>query len=149
MRASEIMTRPVFTVQVADPVRKAAGLIARHQVGGVPVLDSEGRLAGIVSEKDILRAIYPTYAELLDDPVGSRDFEEMESRYTDVSRLAVSEIMTANVITVRPETAILEAASLMIRRGIRRVPVVDRDGRLVGIVSQGDIHQAVFGQHFG
>src|SRR3989304_4191319 len=100
MRVGEIMTQRVLTVSMTDRVRKAAGLIARHHISGVPVLGEAGRLAGIVSEKDILRAMYPTYAELVDDPVRSRDFEEMETRYADVSQMSVSAIMTVNVITV-------------------------------------------------
>ncbi|MBI4674938.1 MAG: CBS domain-containing protein [Chloroflexi bacterium] len=148
MRVSDIMTRTVYTVSPDAPLREVATLICLHHISGVPVVDAAGQLVGMVSERDVLQALYPTYTELIDDPLRSRDFVEMESRYDDLSRRKVAELMVRHVVMAKPEMPLLEAASQMLRHCIRRLPVVEA-GRLVGIVSLGDMHQALFAQYLG
>lgn len=143
MKVRDIMKTDVYSVKPDDSLTKVASIICGKKVSGVSVVDESGKLVGIISEKDLLKAIYPTYEEFWEYPVHQMDFEEMEDRVEDMSRRKVEEIMTTPVITVPSDTPILKVASLMIRRRIRRVPVVDGD-KLVGIVSQGDIHQAIF-----
>ena len=143
MKVEEIMNRKVLTVRSDESVAKVAALICLNNISGVPVVNEENRLVGIVSEKDILRAMYPSYTEFHDDPVRSRDFEDMETRYPNVVHLKVEEVMTSKVITASPHDPLLKAASTMILRKVRRLPVVE-EGELVGIISQGDIHQAIF-----
>ena len=142
------MTPAVHTVGPEATLKEVAMLICRHHVSGVPVVDEAGRLAGIISERDVLKALYPTYDELMDDPARSRDFVDMESRYRDVARQPVAEVMARRVLTAAPEMPVLQAASLMLVNKVRRLPVME-SGRLVGIVSLGDVHQAIFEQHFG
>ena len=148
MRVADVMTPAVHTVGSEATLKEVAMLICRHHVSGVPVVDEAGRLAGIISERDVLKALYPTYDELMDDPARSRDFVDMESRYRDVARQPVAEVMARRVLTAAPEMPVLQAASLMLVNKVRRLPVVE-SGRLVGIVSLGDVHQAIFEQHFG
>jgi len=148
MRVSDIMTPAVHTVGPEATLKEVALLICRRHISGVPVVDAAGRLMGIVSERDVLKALYPTYDELMDDPARSRDFVDMESRYRDVARQPVAEVMARRVLTAAPEMPVLQAASLMLVNKVRRLPVVE-SGRLVGIVSLGDVHQAIFEQHFG
>lgn len=143
MKVREIMKTDVYSVKPDDPLTNVAAIICGKKVSGVSVVDESGKLVGIISEKDLLKAMYPSYEEFWEYPVYQMDFEEMEIRVEDMSRRKVKEIMTTPVITVPSDTPILKVASLMIRRRIRRVPVVDGD-KLVGIVSQGDIHQAIF-----
>jgi len=143
VKVEEIMNRKVLTVRSDESVAKVAALICLNNISGVPVVNEENRLVGIVSEKDILRAMYPSYTEFHDDPVRSRDFEDMETRYPNVVHLKVEEVMTSKVITASPHDPLLKAASTMILRKVRRLPVVE-EGELVGIISQGDIHQAIF-----
>jgi CBS domain-containing protein len=147
MKVQEIMSTSVQTVEQTAPVAEVARIMALKRVAGVPVM-KEGVLVGVVSEKDILRAMYPSYKDFTASPVNHMDFEEMEGRYAEIKGLLAESVMTNHPVTVSPETPILKAASLMILRKVRRLPVVDGDGRLVGIVSQGDVHMAVFEKHF-
>jgi CBS domain-containing protein len=137
------MSRELITVSPSDPILRVAALICQKRISGIPVLDEDGQLTGIVSEKDVLKAMYPSYDEFFEDPLTNMDFERMEERFEDVKKRPVKNIMTPHVITLSPDTPILKAASTMILRRIRRIPVV-AGGKLVGIVSQGDIHQALF-----
>lgn len=79
MRVAEIMTKEVLTVKGDDSLAQAARLICCHHISGLPVVDERGKLVGIVSEKDILKAIYPSQAEFCEDPGAHMDFETVES----------------------------------------------------------------------
>lgn len=148
MKVKDIMKTDVYSVRPDDVAMKVAALVCGKKVSGICVVDDSGKLVGIVSEKDVLKAMYPSYEEFYEYPIAHMDFEKMEERAVDMSKKPVQEIMTATVITVAPDTPILKAASILIRERIRRVPVVDQD-KLVGIVSQGDIHQAIFSKECG
>lgn len=144
MQIREIMTTKVITIGLDETVKKAASIICLKKISGVPVVDANRVLLGIVSEKDILRAIYPTYQEFFDNPLDFKAFTDLSRRYKDIADLKIKEIMSGRLITVSQETMLLDALSLMITKRIRRIPVTDSNGILVGIVSQGDIHQALF-----
>jgi CBS domain-containing protein len=142
MKVSEIMKTTVYSVRSNDPLSKVASLICRTKVSGISVID-EGKIVGIVTERDLLKAMYPSFEEFWEDPTGHMDFEYMEQRYEDVSKKKVKDHMSTPVITIPPDTPIMKAASLLIRKHLRRLPIV-KDGEVVGIISQGDIHQAIF-----
>lgn len=107
----------VLTVTGETPVRDAVALLAERKIGAVPVVEGE-RVAGIMSERDVIYCLRSDGAAMLD--------------------WTVSRIMTAPAITVTPETEIMTALSLMTRRRIRHLPVVEGD-RLIGLVSIGDL----------
>lgn len=144
MRVEEIMNKNVTTVTADEDLAKVARLICGHKVAGIPVVDEEGGVVGIVSEKDILRSMYPSYAEFTENPSEHMDFERMEERAIDLYSMKVRDVMSANPVTVTPDCPVMKAASMMVARRFRRLPVVD-GGRLVGIVSQGDVHCALIG----
>jgi CBS domain-containing protein len=107
----------VLTVDCATPVRDAVALLAERKIGAVPVLRG-GQVAGIMSERDIIYCLKSDGAAVLD--------------------WTVERIMTAPAITVTPQTEILGALSLMTKRRIRHLPVVEGE-RLIGLVSIGDL----------
>lgn len=148
MLVEEIMTSSVVSVIPEDFVKKAASLICIKKISGLPVVDENERLIGMLSEKDILRAIFPTYAELFNDPSDFRVFDDLIRRYDTATHLKVKDVFNKNIISVNPKTPLLKALSLMLSKRIRRLPVIDEARKLIGIVSQGDIHQALFNQVF-
>jgi CBS domain-containing protein len=107
----------VLTVTGATPVHEAVALLASRKIGAVPVIEG-GRVVGIMSERDVIYRLQSDGATILDWTVG--------------------QIMTAPAITVTPGSEIMSALSLMTRRRIRHLPVVD-DERLIGVVSIGDL----------
>ena len=143
MLVKQIMQVNVQTVSPDDPVAKVARMIMLHRIAGIPVVDERGRVVGIISEQDILKAMFPSYSEFIESSMSHRDFEDMEDRYLDVSKKKVRDLMKSPVFSIGPDTPVLKAASMMIIKRIRRIPVMDGD-RLVGIVSQGDVHKAFF-----
>jgi CBS domain-containing protein len=137
--ASEIMTSTIHSVRPSDPLRKVVGLLCKNRISGVPVVDGKGRLVGLISERDVLEAMYPDRPELRQRRAGAPG----PPGEREIASIASSEIMVGEVITAAPDTDILRLASLMAVNKIRRIPIVE-DGRLVGIVSQGDVYRAIF-----
>jgi CBS domain-containing protein len=139
--------KPV-SVQADASVSEAARLLRENNISGMPVLDGE-KLVGVVSESDLLRLLaveedsgglwLPSPFEVFEVPF--RDlvkWERMRSGMEDISEKLVSEVMSRNLHEVAPEDTVEEAAGIMTRHRINRLPVIE-DGRLVGIITRGDI----------
>lgn len=143
MKAKDVMTPSVITVSVDGTVKDAVRAMLDNHISGLPVIDAEGRLVGLVSEGDLMRRVKGKneprrswWLELLAGPGDpERDFVEMHSRH-------VSDIMTRDVETVAENTPVPEIAGILERKRFKRVPVV-RDGKVVGIVSRSNLLQAL------
>lgn len=118
MLVSEVMSRQVISVSTDEPCTRAARLISRYNIGAVPVCGENGRLRGIVTDRDIvLRCV---------------------ASENDPDLTPVKEIMSRCVLSVSPESSVTEAADIMSKGQIRRLPVVSK-GKLVGVISLSDI----------
>lgn len=111
MKVGGLMTDDVVSVVPATSFRDVAKLLAEHDISGVPVVDEDDRVVGVVSESDLL------------------------ARH----ELTARDLMTAPAVTVHAEETVADAARLMVRRGVERLPVVDEEERLVGIVTRRDL----------
>ena len=145
MLVKEIMTTGVKTVKADTPVKDVAMVMCLQKISGLPVVDDDGRIIGIISEKDVLQRMFPDMGEAMSMDA-KPDFEEMEQNYNDALGLSTGDLMTTVVSTVEPDMPCLKAASMMWLKKIRRIPVTE-EGKLVGIISIGDVHKAVFQQH--
>lgn len=149
MLVKDVMIHNVRTAKRSDSIRSVAGIICTNRISGLPVVDEPDVLVGVISEKDILNALLPSYSEFLADPIRGRDFEAMEQSYRDVLSKTVGDLMTLRVFSVYHEDPVMKAASQMALHRFRRIPVVDKVGKLVGMVSLGDIHKAIFKKELG
>ncbi|HET9122053.1 MAG TPA: CBS domain-containing protein [Acidiferrobacteraceae bacterium] len=147
MRVRDIMSTNVKTVQPGSRVREVALAMCLHRISGMPVIDEQRHIVGIVSEKDILLAVYPKVDDFMQSPAPP-SLEDMESEYRDVLHLQVADVMKRKVFTVGPDEPILRAASAMFVHRIRRIPVANPEHELLGILSLGDVHKAVFREMF-
>lgn len=138
--AKDIMSSPVYTVRPADPLGKVIDVICRHRVSGVPVVEGKERLVGLISERDIIHAMYPGNIRIPGKSTGRR----APRGWRNVGDLLARDIMLTQVITAHPDTEFLRLASIMALQKIRRIPIVQGE-KLVGIVSHGDVHRAIFG----
>jgi acetoin utilization protein AcuB len=127
MLVRERMSRTPVTISGDTPITEALKVMRDNQVRRLPVLDQEGRLVGIVSEKDLLY-VSPS-------PATSLSIHEMNYLLT---HLKTSELMSTQVITVTPETPVEEAARIMADNKIGGLPVI-KDGKLAGIITETDI----------
>lgn len=141
MNVKEIMTRDVITVSPTASIRQAAQLMADHGVSGLPVVDDEGNVVGILSEGDLIVRQKPRERA----PWWRLFFAEGERLARDYQKAVgtiVAEVMTRAVISVSPESPIESVAAILDQHRIRRLPVV-ADGQLLGIVSRGDLVKAL------
>lgn len=136
IRVEDVMTQRVVTVQVATPFKDVARLLAERKVSAVPVLDGDGRLVGIVSEADLLRKEQYQDATPVRRRFGHR--RERAFRAKAAGDFA-GDVMTTPAITIGSEATVAEAAKIMIEQNVKRLPVVDADGCLLGIVSRADL----------
>lgn len=113
------------------------------KISGVPVIDDNGELTGILSEKDILQAMFPDVAQIMENGL-KQDYESIESDYKDVLYKSAGELMTQAVASVTPNMPLLKAVSMMCVKNIRRIPVTNEENKLIGIISIGDVHKAIF-----
>ncbi|MGQ9365834.1 CBS domain-containing protein [Azospirillum sp. A39] len=124
MHVSALLKRKgseIVSVRSDDTVAAAAALLTKHRIGAVLVSDGDGRPAGILSERDIVRRLAADGAQALGRPV--------------------SELMTRDLVTVGPEQSDAEALALMSERRVRHLPVMDGE-RLLGVISIGDVVKA-------
>lgn len=139
MNVRDIMTTNPIGVAPDALLKEAARLMVRHKVSGLPVVDAAGRLRGIVTEADFLKQEAdrdrPHGLSLLDALFGEGDIEA-----SGVEKVA--EVMTADVVTITPDATVGEAARVMTARNVKRLPVVDLEGELVGIISRADVVNA-------
>ncbi len=121
MQVVDLMTTDVITVSSETGIRDAARLMFRNRVSGLPVTTPDGTLAGIITEADFLRLE-------VERQEGSTELGE-----------TVGDVMSSGVVTTGPDTEIYDAAKMMTFQDIKRLPVVDDDARLLGIISRADI----------
>ncbi|HYM68152.1 MAG TPA: CBS domain-containing protein [bacterium] len=126
LTAVDVMTSPVEVVGPTADVREVASLMLTRRISGIPVVSEHGEILGIVTEGDLL------HRETADATTGRPDRAENPQGVT------VRDLMSTPVITVGADVSLREIAELMLRKQIKRIPVV-RDGRLVGIVSRADV----------
>ena len=143
MRIHDVMSTGVVTGTPTDTVREIVVKMLSRHCGAIPIVSADHEFLGIVTLRDVMLPMYPNYGDYIHDAVHSRDFLEMEQNYPEVLAKKAEEIMVRNPLTVSPETPILEAASYMGLKNFRRIPVADH-GKLLGMVSIGDIHRGLF-----
>jgi CBS-domain-containing membrane protein len=143
MKAAEIMTTRLVTVQPETPVADAVHLMLQDQVSGLPVVDEAGRLVGIVTEGDFLRR-----AELGTERRRRRWMQfllgpdRLADEYIHSHARKVSDVMTTEIVSVGADTPLDEVVNLMERHRIKRVPVV-RDDKIIGIISRANLLRAL------
>ncbi len=142
MLVNEIMTSSVRTVAPDTKLIDVVSVMCLYRISGLPVVEEDSTLAGFIAEKDVLHKLFPSLEDLMDG-YASIDLDLMMSQYKSIVSMSVSDLMIGSVITVQPDMHILRAAAIMVSNKFRRIPVSE-SGRLVGVVSLGDVHKAIF-----
>lgn len=141
MKVQDVMTTDVATTGPGTPLKEAALELVRRRISGMPVVDGDGHVLGVVSEADIL-------AKEGDDRRGGGGFLQwlvdpgdpwITARFDAVT---VGDAMSQPAQTIAPDRPLADAATIMLDEGINRLPVVDDDGKLIGLVSRGDLVRA-------
>jgi CBS domain-containing protein len=146
MKVLELMSPSVITVGPKTPLREVLQLMLRYHLNDILIVDSEQRLAGIVTYPDLSRRLLPTEQELVDHEEYMTTPQSMEDRFVDIASVPVDQIMTRNVITVSPDLEALKAGATMTAHRVKQLPVV-RNHKVIGIISYTDIGWGLMRQY--
>ncbi len=150
----EVMTTNVISFQPEDRIQKAIETFKVNKISGAPVVDDEGRVIGVLSEADIINLTSTiSLPDIELNPFNPFVFltirnywkrvmelpEEIKQRYNTLLNGKVKDVMTREPVTVSPDTSISEASRIMSQKDFNRLPVVDKEGKLAGIIARQDI----------
>jgi CBS domain-containing protein len=138
MKVRDVMTTELVTCTPDEPLKAAARALVEHRISGAPVVDADRRVVGIVSEADIV-------AKELDGTRSTSALSRLLEGFPPDDRfhaVTVGEAMSSPAITLGADEPVTRVAATMLAEGINRIPVVDDDGRLVGLVSRADLVRA-------
>lgn len=148
LKAKDIMTAKVITVKTETTMEELARVLIENHISGVPVVDAQGKMIGVVTENDLIsknsRLHIPTVLRLFDAyiPIGTG---KMESEIKKITATTVDEICSKDVITVDEEASVEYIATIMTEKKIHTLPVT-RGGKLVGIIGRKDLIRSMSGQ---
>ncbi|MBM4240676.1 MAG: CBS domain-containing protein [Euryarchaeota archaeon] len=146
----DAMQKNVIKFKADDKIIDIARILREKKISGAPVVDDDGIVIGIVSEGDIMRLlevhspqinlILPAPLDLIELPLRMKhEYDEISKGLKKAASVVVAEIMTKNVKTISKDASVSDAAELMDSHDINRLPVVDEEGKLIGIITRGDI----------
>jgi CBS domain-containing protein len=139
VKVRDIMTKDLTAVEKDISVRELIFILNNAEMPNVPVVDEEGRLAGFISEKDLIRAALPGYFEMLHSTSFIPDMDQLARKLTQIADEPIERYIRTTVMSVSENDDDLQAADLIIRKGVKNVPVIDDNGRLVGRVRRIDL----------
>ncbi|OHW62587.1 inosine-5'-monophosphate dehydrogenase [Andreesenia angusta] len=143
MLAKDIMTKEVIKVHKDEVVENVIKLLLEKDISGVPVVDDEGMLVGIVSEGDLIykskKFHFPLYFTILDSYIFLEKPKMIEEQVSKMTAYKVESMMSTEVHSAREDDTVEDIATIMNEKGVNRVPVVDESGKVVGIVTRKDI----------
>jgi CBS domain-containing protein len=149
-KVEEIMTKEVITAKENDTLLEVASVLKENKIAGVPVLNEQEEVVGVVSEADVLKLLenFHWYTSIFTAHdlmhVFGEDLHDIQQDIEKASKMKVKDVMSKNPRTIPPDTLIDDAAQIMHSTGFNRLPVVDEKGKLVGIVARADIISSLY-----
>lgn len=154
MRVAEVMTKKVITAKRSTTLRELMEIFRRFTFHTLPVVDRENKVIGMVALEDVLKIFQPHPSNILDmldripfvDEYDDRSLWDVDIPSEMGVLCVVEDLMNVNVVTINEETTTVQARSLMKLHRLKRIPVVDKEDHLLGIISLFDVIMAVFKQ---
>lgn len=142
--AKDIMTTKVITIGKDATIGELSRMLLKNKISGVPVVDGEGKLIGMVTDADIItedmEPMFPIYFDpLIISYAFIENFEKYQKDAKEYLETKVEEIMARRVKSVKKETPVSDIARIMVKDRINRIPVVDENNKVIGIIARADI----------
>ncbi|MGL6104710.1 CBS domain-containing protein [Romboutsia sp.] len=146
--AKDIMTTEVIVAHKGENIANVAKLLIKEKIGGLPVVDEENKVIGIISETDIMKkekyVDTPRVINFLESIIFLDDVKKMEDDLKKIAAYKVEDLMSKDIIKVNEDDKFDDIANIMIKKSINRVPVVDENNQLKGIICRYDIIRAMY-----
>lgn len=140
--AKEIMTRDVKTAHLDMPIKELATLLYENKIGGVPVVDDDGNVVGVVTENDLIdqnkKLHIPTMVSFLDSVIFLDSAATFEKEIKKMTGALVRDVCSERLLSVDEDAGIEDIASLISEQGVHTLPVL-KDGKLVGVIGKADL----------
>ncbi|MFQ4145067.1 CBS domain-containing protein [Chlorogloeopsis sp. ULAP02] len=144
---ADVMSRDPIVVRPETPLQEAIQILAERRISGLPVVDDARKLVGIISETDLMwqetGVTPPAYIMFLDSVIYLKNPATYERDLHKALGQTVGEVMSKNPITISPDKPLKEAAKIISDRKVHRLPVLDSEGQVIGILTRGDIIRAM------
>ena len=144
---ADVMSRDPILVHPQTPLKEAIQILAEKHISGLPVIDDAGKLVGIISETDLMwqetGVTPPAYIMILDSVIYLQNPGTYERDLHKALGQTVGEVMSKNPVTISPDKPLREAAKLIQDHKVQRLPVLDNVGKVIGILTRGDIIRAM------
>lgn len=144
MKVIDVMTPLVASVTSDTPIKSVFEIIFQKKINAVPVTDKKKKLVGIITKEDLLKLLYPNMIDFLGEFEDSGSYQEMEKTVPELKNKRAEEVMCTRVIFAGSETPAMRALSRMLAQRVRQLPVVDEEGQVIGIITQGDVFYRLF-----
>jgi len=128
-------------------VREVCSVLFKCRINSLPIVDKKNHVVGIVAKEDILHLFYPDYKEYIDDMFSTDNIETLDNDFAEIMKRSIKNVMNRTVMFTRPGTSVMRALARMIARHVEQLPVVNDDGKLIGLVTKGDIFNALYRFH--
>lgn len=143
MKVKEIMMKDVASLNPKDNAREALMRLLKMRISGLPVIDAQGKLLGMFTEKDVLKFMLPSYIEQVGRFVYEENPKSVKKKFLELNNVTVEKLMRKEVVTTHTEATLCEVARIMLTQKARRLPVLDKAGKVVGIIARSDIVEAL------
>lgn len=143
MKVKEIMTKEVVSVKPADNARDALALLFKMRISGLPVIDANEKLVGMFTEKEVLSYTLPSYIENVGRFIYEENPKSVRNKFKELCNIKVEKLMRKGVITTTEDVTLCEVARIMLTQKARRLPVLDKSGKVIGIIARNDILEAL------
>jgi len=147
MKVKEVMTKDVISITPDTNASEALELLLKMRISGLPVLDEKNKLVGMFTEKEVLSAILPSYVEKVGRFVYQENPKAVKQKTLAFRHLKVKDVMRRTSVTLDEDTTLCEVARIMLTQKARRTPVLNKAKEVVGIVSRGDVVEALFKEY--
>jgi len=141
VKVREIMTKDLTSCEKDVSVRHLIFILDSAEIPNMPIVDEDNKVIGYISEKDLIKAALPGYFEMLHSTSFIPDMNQLSKKLLQIADDPIEKYMQHDVIVVTEDDDDLRAADLIIRKGVRDLPVVDAEGRLVGRLKRIDLLQ--------
>lgn len=143
MKVENVMTKEVKSVSPDMKVSEAMELLFKNKISGLPVIDKENKLVGMFTEKEILQYVLPGYLLKVGSFVYQEDPKAVANKVKELMQnKMVSYIMRKQVVTVKATASLAEVARIMLMERVRRIPVLDEQDKVIGIIAREDVVKA-------
>ena len=143
MKIREVMKEDIKSLLPDMPVKDALDLIFKMRISGLPVIDKDGKLLGCFTEKDVLKIILPSYLSQVGGFIYEDNPKNIKKKFTMLSELKIIDLVSKDAYTIDDGASLSEAARIMLVKDIRRIPVLNKSKKIVGIVARCDILKAL------